>query len=134
LAIDILKNIELQREKEGYVLVDSWYTAEKFINESQKLGFQVIGAVKSNRIFYPDGIRDKLKGFANKIDKDTLDVVTVKDVKHHFYRYEGPIKGIENIVILIIWQKKDGELIKPFYLACTNTALTSKEIYRVLWV
>jgi hypothetical protein len=54
-------------------------------------------------IFYPNGIKNKLNEFSNGIDKETLDVVTVKDVEHHFYRYEGPIKGIENIVILILW-------------------------------
>ena len=128
LALDTLEDVELQREKESYVLVDSWYTSENFINGSQKLGFQVIGGIKSNRIFYPDGIKNKLNEFSNEIDKETLDVVTVKDVEHHFYRYEGSIKGIENIVILILWQKKHGELIKPFYLICTNTALTTKEI------
>jgi hypothetical protein len=59
----------LQREKESYVLVDSWYTSEKCINGSQKLGFQVIGGIKSNRIFYPDGIKNKLNEFSNGIDK-----------------------------------------------------------------
>jgi len=72
--------------------------------------------------------KNKLNEFGNEIYKETLDVVTIKDVEHHFYRYEGPIKGIENIVILILWQKKHRELIKPFYLVCINTALTTKEI------
>ena len=49
-------------------------------------------------MFYPDGIKNKL----NEIDKKILDVVTVKVVEHHFYRYESSIEGIENIVILIL--------------------------------
>ncbi|OQY41394.1 MAG: hypothetical protein B6227_05135 [Fusobacteriia bacterium 4572_74] len=69
LALDTLEDPKLQREKESYVLVDSWYTSEKFINGSQKLGFQVIGAIKSNRIFYPDGIKNKLNEFSNKLNK-----------------------------------------------------------------
>ena len=69
LALDTLEDIELQSEKKSYVLIDSWYTSEKFINGSQKLGFQVIGGIKSNKIFYPNGIKSKLNEFSNKIDK-----------------------------------------------------------------
>lgn len=128
LGLDTLKDIDLQHTQDSYVLVDSWYSSQGFINGAQKLGFQVIGALKSNRIFYPNGMKDKLNEFSKKNDGEIFGVVTVKGIKHHVYRYEGPIKGIENIVVLIIWQEKHGELIKPFYLACTNTDLTSKKI------
>ena len=128
LALDTLKDIDLQKTKDSYVLVDSWYSSQGFINESQRSGFQVIGALKSNRIFYPNGIKDKLNEFSERVNGEIFDVVTVKGIQHHVYRYEGPIKDIENIVVLIIWQEKNGELRKPFYIACTNTALTTKEI------
>ncbi|WP_321328514.1 transposase [uncultured Ilyobacter sp.] len=64
LALDTLEGIDIQLERKSYVLTDSWYTSAGFINKTQQLGFQVISGIKSNRIFYPDGIRAKLSEYS----------------------------------------------------------------------
>ena len=55
LALDTLKDIDLQQTKDSYVLVDSWYSSQGFINESQRLGFQVIGALSLTEYFILTG-------------------------------------------------------------------------------
>ena len=128
LALDTLKDIDIQLERKSYVLVDSWYTSAGFINESQKIGFQVIGGIKSNRIFYPEGIKSKLNEYSKTLKKEDLDVVTIKGRTHYVYRYEGPIKGIENTVILISWIDEFDSSKKPFYLTNTDVSLSTKKI------
>lgn len=101
LALDTLRSIDIQLERKSYVLTDSWYTLAGFINEAQRLGFQVIGGIKSNRIFYPEGIRAKLNEYAKTLREEDLNVVIVKGRTHYVYIYEGAVKGIENIIVLM---------------------------------
>ena len=128
LALDSLKVIDIQLERKSYVLTDSWYTSAEFINETQRLGFQVISGIKSNRIFYPDGIKSKLGEYAKTIREEDLNVVTVKGRTHYVYRYEGAVKGIENMVVLMSWRDEFDSDKTPFYLVCTDTSLSSKRI------
>ena len=128
LALDTLKEVGIQLERKSYVLTDSWYTSAGFINESQRLGFQVIGGIKSNRIFYPEGIRYKLSEYSKTLREEDLDVVTVKGRTHYVYRYEGAVKGIENIVVLMSWIDEFNNNKKPFYLITTDTSLSSERI------
>lgn len=128
LALDTLKGIDIQLERKSYVLTDSWYTSAGFINESQRLGFQVIGGIKSNRIFYPEGIRSKLSEYSKTLGEEDLDVVTVKGRTHYVYRYEGAVKGIENIVVLMSWIDEFDSSKPPFYLVTTDASLSSEII------
>ena len=128
LALETLKEVDIQLERKSYVLIDSWYTSAEFINESQSLGFQVIGGIKSNRIFYPEGIRSKLSEYSKTLREKDLDVVTVKGRTHYVYRYEGAIKGIENIVVLMSWIDEFDSSKTPFFLVSTDTSLSSGRI------
>ena len=136
LALDMLEGFNFQKLHKSYLLMDSWYSSSDVINEAQSLGFQVISGLKSNRIFYPGGIRHKLSDFAKELKEDDLSVVTANGRKHYVYRHEGHIKGIENAVILISWIDEFDEDKKPFYLICTDTSLDNKEIleyYKNRW-
>ncbi|WP_321330287.1 transposase [uncultured Ilyobacter sp.] len=44
------------------------------------------------------------------------------------YRYEGAVKGIENIVVLMSWIDKFDSSKSPFYLVSTDVSLSSKKI------
>ena len=129
LALDMLKGFNFQQDQKSYLLMDSWYSSSDVINEAQRLGFQVISGLKSNRIFYPGGIRHKLNEFAKELKEKDLSVVTTNGRKHYVYRHEGHIKGIENAVILISWIDEFNEDKTPFYLICTDTSLSNKEIF-----
>ena len=41
----------------SYFLCDCWYVSEKIINTFAQRGFHTIGALKTNRLLYPSGIK-----------------------------------------------------------------------------
>ncbi|MFQ7288466.1 MAG: transposase [Lacrimispora saccharolytica] len=43
----------------SYFLCDSWYTTAKVMDRFIRKGFYTVGALKTNRILYPCGIRQK---------------------------------------------------------------------------
>ena len=47
----------------SYFLCDSWYTSSKVMDSFIRKGFYTIGALKTNRILYPWGIRQKASLF-----------------------------------------------------------------------
>ena len=70
-------------------------------------GFYTIGALKTNRIIYPCGIRQKASAFAlhlRKIDS-AVSLVTVGGREYYVYRYEGELNDIPNAVVLISYPK-----------------------------
>ena len=58
----------------SYFLCDSWYTTEKLYTAFVKKGFYMIGALKTNRIIFPCGIRQNISEFAQHIRKEDCDV------------------------------------------------------------
>ena len=62
-----------------------------------KKGFYTIGALKTNRILYPHGIKHRLSEFALHIRETDFvaSIVTVGRRKYYVYRYEGNLNGIE---------------------------------------
>ena len=91
----------------SYFLCDSWYTAGKVMDSFIKRGFYTIGALKTNRILYPAGIRQKLSQFALFLHKTDAAVrlVTAGNRQYYVYRYEGKLNGLENAVVLMTYPK-----------------------------
>lgn len=54
----------------AYFLCDSWYTSNELMSAFAQKGFQTIGALRTNRIIYPNQIRQQAKAFAPAIRKD----------------------------------------------------------------
>ncbi len=48
----------------SYFLCDSWYTSAKVMDAFVKKGFYTVGALKSNRVIFPHGIRQQISNFA----------------------------------------------------------------------
>ena len=92
----------------SYFLCDCWYVSEKIINTFATRGFQTIGALKTNRMLYPFGIKQKLSEFAAFLSaqRSDFDLVTVKNRKYYVYRYEGKLNGIENAIVLLSYPEK----------------------------
>lgn len=111
-----------------YVLSDSWYTNNTLINASLANGYHLIGAVKSNRIIAPKGIKLQLSQFKEYIDPDTLDVVTVKGQDYKVYSYEGPVAKFENATVLICYEVDGDSLKDPVYLISTDIELDAKTV------
>lgn len=88
-------------------LYDSWYTCGGIMDAFIKKGFYTIGALKTNRILYPYGIKQKNSGFALHLRKSDADVslVIVGSRSYYVYRYEGSLNGIDNTIVLISYPK-----------------------------
>ena len=94
--------------EDAYFLCDCWYVSEKMINTFVQKGFHTIGALKTNRLLYPSGMKKKLSELAAELSvtEKGFDLVTVKKRKYYVYRYEGNLNGIENAVVLLSYPEK----------------------------
>ena len=99
-AIELIKQLP-KPETKSYFLADRWYTNGKIINACAYSGYHYIGAIKANRIIYPQGIRISIADFAQYIELNDVDLVTVNGSQFYVYRYEGKLNGIENAVVCI---------------------------------
>lgn len=91
----------------SYFLCDSWYTSSKVMDSFIRKGFYTIGALKTNRILYPWGIRQKASLFALHLRKTDpgVSLVTVGGHQFYVYRYEGELNGIPNAAVIISYPK-----------------------------
>ena len=91
----------------SYFLCDSWYTCGGILDAFLKKGFYTIGALKTNRVLYPCGIKQKVSEFALHLRKtDTVvSLVTAGSRNYDVYWYEGNLNGIENVVVQINYPK-----------------------------
>ena len=132
--IDIVQNIANELPIPpvmSYFLCDCWYVSEKIINTFAERGFHTIGALKTNRMLYPFGIKKKLNEFAALLSVTHSDfhLVTVKDQKYYVYRYEGKLNGIENAVVLLSYPEKalgNPKALRAFL--STDVSLSTDEI------
>ena len=132
--IDIVQNIAKELPVPpvmSYFLCDCWYISEKIINTFAERGFHTIGALKTNRMLYPFGIKKKLNEFASLLSSTRSDfhLVTVKGQEYYVYRYEGKLNGIENAVVLLSYPRKafgNPKALRAFL--CTDVSLSTEEI------
>ena len=108
--------------------MDSWYTSNSLIDEALSENYHLIGGVRSNRNFYPDGNKIKISEFANNLDPNTLDSVTVRGKEYKVYRYQGKVAQIDNKVLLISFEARKDGFEKPVYILSTDTALDNETI------
>ena len=109
--IDIVQSIAKELPEPpvmSYFLCDCWYVSEKLINTFVQKGLHTIGALKTNRLLYPSGMKKKLSELTAELSvtEKGFDLVTVKNRKYYVYRYEGNLNGIENAVVLLGYPEK----------------------------
>ena len=115
----------------SYFLCDSWYTSAKVMDSFIQKGFYTIGALKTNRIIYPCGIRQKVSEFALHLRKEDPDVslVTVDNRNFYVYRYEGELNDVPNAVVIISYPENAfGEPKALRVFISTNAGLSTQEI------
>ena len=73
----------------SYFLCDCWYVSEKIINAFVQKGFHTIGALKTNCLLYPSGMKKKLSELAAELSvtHNGFDLATVKKRKYYVYRW-----------------------------------------------
>lgn len=92
----------------SYFLCDSWYTSAKVMDSFIQKGFYTVGALKTNRILYPCGIRQKASAFALHLRKTDpgVSLVTVGSREFYVYRYEGELNDIPNAAVILSYPKE----------------------------
>ena len=115
----------------SYFLCDSWYTSAKVMDAFIRQGFHTIGALRTNRVIYPCGIKQKLSEYALHLRKtDTsVSLVTAGSCQYYVYRYEGKLNGVENAVVLLSYPKD--AFLTPRALRAfisTDVSLSTREI------
>ena len=75
--------------EDAYFLCDCGYVSEKMINTFVQKGFHTIGALKTNRLLYPSGMKKKLSELAAELSvtEKGFDPVTVKNRKYYVCRW-----------------------------------------------
>ena len=127
-VIESSKSLPIPPNK-GYALFDSWFTCPKVLDAYAIRGYQCIGAIKTNRIIYPQGIRTNISKFAQYIKKNDVNLVTVNNSKYWVYRYEGALNDIDNAVIIFSWPENAfgvAKALKAFI--CTDVSLETATI------
>ena len=115
----------------SYFLCDCWYSCVKVMDAFLLKGFYTVGALKTNRVIFPSGIRQRVSQFAQFLQKrDTnVNLVTVGKRQYYVFRYEGSLSDLEDAVVLISYPK--GAFGVPNALRafiCTNTSLAIQDI------
>ena len=113
----------------SYFLCDNWYTTGKLSDAFIKKGFYTIGALRTNRVIFPCGIKRGIREFALYISKEKTSLVTAGSRKFYIYRYEGKLNGIDNAVVLISYPENafhNPKALRAF--VCTDVSLTTMEI------
>ena len=129
IACDLIKRFKKMRSEKIYCLTDSWYTSGKVIKTARLCDFELIGALKSNRVFQfrEHGEKHKLSGYVKNLRNTSYERVLFKDEVFKVRRIEVWLKGIGKVVILISVRVKDGS--KMFILS-TDLNLSNEEIMK----
>jgi len=104
----------------AYFLCDSWYTSNELMEAFAQKGFETIGALRTNRIIYPNQSRQQAKAFAPSIRKDdpNVSLVTVGHRRFYAYRYDGKVSDCENAVFCCAIRKSP--LGIPMHCECSS--------------
>ncbi len=130
IACDIANELPIPPTT-SYFLCDCWYSCVKVMDAFLAKGFYTIGALKTNRVIFPAGIRQQIAQFAQYIRKTDSDVnlVTVGKRQYYVYRYEGSLNDLEDAVVLISYPKDAFSLPKALRaFICTDCSLSAQEI------
>lgn len=115
----------------SYFLCDSWYTSAKVMDSFIQKGFYTIGALKTNRIIYPCGIRQKASEFALHLRRSDpkVNLVTVGGREFYVYRYEGELNDIPNAAVIFSYPREafgNPKALRIFL--STNVGMSTQEI------
>jgi hypothetical protein len=129
IGCELIDGFESFREEKIYCLTDSWYTSEKIVNSVKSREIELIGALKSNRVFQfnKHGRKHKLSTYVKNLRNSSFEKIELKGEAFKVRRIEVWLKGIGNTVILISKRVKDGS--KMFILS-TDMNLSNEDILK----
>jgi len=130
IACDIANELPIPPTP-SFFLCDCWYSCVKVMDAFMAKGFYTIGALKTNRVIFPAGIRQQIAQFAQFIRKtdSNVNLVTVGKRQYYVFRYEGDLNDLEDAVVLISYPKNAFGLphaLRAFI--CADCSLSTQEI------
>lgn len=130
MSRDILCSLP-ETEANVIVMMDCWYTSADFVHLCEERNFTLIGAVKTNRILYPDTSKKKMSAadYAASLTEDPFHPVTMNGQTYLVYRYEGRLNKIRKAVVLLSYPANRfgrKEALRGYL--CSDTTLTDEEI------
>jgi SRSO17 transposase len=106
LAAECIHSVRLPSQGKAIVLFDKFYLCDTVVKACQTKGYHYIGAVKSNRNFYPDGRpndKKKLSGYGQKVLAREGKFTTIKDSKkkHRLAEKAGEMKKLGRVKLAL---------------------------------
>ena len=104
MAVQLLDTLP---ETDAHIILqmDSWYTCKALWDKALEKNITLIGAMKTNRILYPNGLRCSAQDHAAMLPNDQYHLVTVGGHEYWIHRYEGALNGIDKAVVLLSYPK-----------------------------
>lgn len=131
MVCQMAKHLPFGIRHKAYALCDSWFTCQSVIKAHACCHYDLIGALKSNRILYPTqsklGVPVRL--FAKSIPKSDASLVTVGKRSYWVYRYQGKLNDIKEAAVVISWpQEAFGNEVAMRSFLCTDVTLDAQTI------
>ena len=130
IVCDIAKDLP-ETPVPSFFLCDCWYSCAKVMDAFLAKGFYTIGALKTNRVIFPAGIKRQISQFAPYIHKTdpNVSLVTVGKRQYYVYRYEGNLNDLENATVLISYPRDAFGLPKALRaFICTDADFSTQAI------
>lgn len=128
MAVQLLDTLP-QTDVRVILQMDSWYTCKALWDKAPEKNITLIGAMKTNRILYPDGHRCSAQDYAAMLPNGQYHLVTVGGHEYWIHRYEGPLTGAKNAVVLLSYPKSSfGNKQALRLFLCSDLALSDEEI------
>ena len=113
----------------AYFLMDSWYTNPNILHSCEKKGCFLIGAMKTNRILYPNGQKMSAAAYAKSLLPGQFHPVTVNGRTYLVHRYEGPLNKIPHAVVLLSYPENAlGQSRALRVFLCSDSSLEDETI------
>ncbi len=98
-------------------------------NKCKEKKCHLIGAMKTNRILYPNGVRTSASDYASILTQDQFHLVTVKGREYYVHRYQGHLNKIDQAVVLLTYPKEAfGVCTALKVFLCSDLSLSDVEV------
>ena len=128
MTVEVIDSIQ-ESEILIYVLMDSWYKNSDVWNKCKGKKYNLIGAMKTNRILYPNGVRTSASDYASMLTQDQFHLVTVKGREYYVHRYQGHLNKIDQAVVLLTYPKEAfGVCTALKVFLCSDLSLSDEDV------
>ena len=116
----------------AYFLCDCWCACKELIDAFAAKGFQTVGALKTNRVIYPYGVKRHVGEFALTLCAeypDAADLATAGGQTYYAYRAIVRPNGLDKVAVVFCFPENAfGNLSALRVFLSTDSSLSTREI------